>query len=475
MATTGSERGLTLRSPGPVHRRRRPAGRPGRDALGRDRATRGVRDELAQAWMDAEAYRLYTLRDVTDIVDGRSPGARSSLNKVWWSELDVRAARDRARPARPAGRAVRRGARGGRPGRVDEGLPVLAVGSDLRRAPTRSSATSIAERVLGLPAEVAADALRLHRRPAPVPRHRARPAGQGVPARAGARRLGRRRRPAARRVGGAGRDGRARRAGPRGARRARARRARPRAAARGDRPRRASPIRSSRPCAVAAPLLAEASESGTGSRTVAERWLPAIAAGEAIVAVDLDAGAPVSHGRDADLVVALRDDRLVAVPGGARRGRRPSPRSTAPAPWPRVDWSPADEMVIAVDAVAAAAVARARDRGALGTAAQLLGLGQQLLDLTVAYVKERQQFGVPIGSFQAVKHHLADAAAAPRVRPPGRVRRGLVAGDRPARRQPRRVARQGGAPRRRPLRRPRRRCSATAPSATRSSTTCTST
>ncbi len=39
--------------------------------------------------MDAEAYRLYTLRDVTDIVDGRSPGARSSLNKVWWSELDV--------------------------------------------------------------------------------------------------------------------------------------------------------------------------------------------------------------------------------------------------------------------------------------------------------------------------------------------------------------------------------------------------
>ncbi len=40
--------------------------------------------------MDAQAYRLYTLRDVTDLTDGRAPGARSSLNKVWWSELDVR-------------------------------------------------------------------------------------------------------------------------------------------------------------------------------------------------------------------------------------------------------------------------------------------------------------------------------------------------------------------------------------------------
>jgi hypothetical protein len=60
----------------------------------------------------------------------------------------------------------------------------------------------------------------------------------------------------------------------------------------------------------------------------------------------------------------------------------------------------------------AAAIALASDRGSLGTAAYLLGLGQAMLDLTVGYVKERQQFGVPIGSFQAVKHHLADAALA---------------------------------------------------------------
>src|SRR6266545_2470494 len=49
------------------------------------------------------------------------------------------------------------------------------------------------------------------------------------------------------------------------------------------------------------------------------------------------------------------------------------------------------------------------DRGAMGTAAQLVGLTRRMVDMTVEYVKERQQFGAPIGSFQAVKHHLADA------------------------------------------------------------------
>lgn len=55
---------------------------------------------------------------------------------------------------------------------------------------------------------------------------------------------------------------------------------------------------------------------------------------------------------------------------------------------------------------------RAFERAALGTAAQLVGLGRRMLDVTVAYVTERHQFGVPIGSFQAVKHHLADARLA---------------------------------------------------------------
>jgi alkylation response protein AidB-like acyl-CoA dehydrogenase len=52
------------------------------------------------------------------------------------------------------------------------------------------------------------------------------------------------------------------------------------------------------------------------------------------------------------------------------------------------------------------------DRGALGVAAQLIGLADHMLTTTVEYAKERRQFGVPIGSFQAVKHHLADVALA---------------------------------------------------------------
>jgi alkylation response protein AidB-like acyl-CoA dehydrogenase len=52
------------------------------------------------------------------------------------------------------------------------------------------------------------------------------------------------------------------------------------------------------------------------------------------------------------------------------------------------------------------------DRAALGVAAQLIGLADRMLTMTVEYAKERRQFGVPIGSFQAVKHHLADVALA---------------------------------------------------------------
>jgi alkylation response protein AidB-like acyl-CoA dehydrogenase len=51
----------------------------------------------------------------------------------------------------------------------------------------------------------------------------------------------------------------------------------------------------------------------------------------------------------------------------------------------------------------------ADDLAALGSAAVLVGLGRALVETTVAYVKDRKQFGVPVGSFQAVKHQLADA------------------------------------------------------------------
>ena len=72
-----------------------------------------------------------------------------------------------------------------------------------------------------------------------------------------------------------------------------------------------------------------------------------------------------------------------------------------------VEWSPAD-----ATALGAADWDFALDRGAVFAAAQGLGLAQRAVDLAVAYAKERQQFGKPIGSYQAVKHHLASAQVA---------------------------------------------------------------
>ncbi len=87
MATTGSERGLTLRSPG----RFLATAQRLRD-LYRDvgeHADPALRDEVIQASIDAEAYQLQTLQTVTRLVDGEQISAESSMVKLFWSELDV--------------------------------------------------------------------------------------------------------------------------------------------------------------------------------------------------------------------------------------------------------------------------------------------------------------------------------------------------------------------------------------------------
>jgi hypothetical protein len=61
---------------------------------------------------------------------------------------------------------------------------------------------------------------------------------------------------------------------------------------------------------------------------------------------------------------------------------------------------------------AAADPGRAFDLATLATAAQLLGAGRAVLDRATSYATQRVQFGRPIGSFQAVKHQLADALVA---------------------------------------------------------------
>ena len=85
MATTGSERGLTLRSPG-----RFMATAARLVALARSEPTTPrQREAVIRGWIQAQAYQLFTLRQVTDLVAGTAPGARSSLNKLYWSELDI--------------------------------------------------------------------------------------------------------------------------------------------------------------------------------------------------------------------------------------------------------------------------------------------------------------------------------------------------------------------------------------------------
>ena len=48
-----------------------------------------LRADVAQAWIDSEAYRLYTFATVGRMLAGEALGAESSLNKLFWSELDV--------------------------------------------------------------------------------------------------------------------------------------------------------------------------------------------------------------------------------------------------------------------------------------------------------------------------------------------------------------------------------------------------
>ncbi|ROQ36381.1 alkylation response protein AidB-like acyl-CoA dehydrogenase [Streptomyces sp. PanSC19] len=87
MSTAGNERGLTLRSPG-----RFTAAAERLTALWRETADpsdTALRDRVADAVVAARAYRLSAYAGVSRIAAGDSIGAESSLNKVFWSELDI--------------------------------------------------------------------------------------------------------------------------------------------------------------------------------------------------------------------------------------------------------------------------------------------------------------------------------------------------------------------------------------------------
>ncbi len=90
MSTTTSERGLTLRSPGRFMASANRLVDLYRSTAATDSvAATAARADVVQAWMDADAYRLYVLDTALRALDGEPIGAESSANKLFWSELDI--------------------------------------------------------------------------------------------------------------------------------------------------------------------------------------------------------------------------------------------------------------------------------------------------------------------------------------------------------------------------------------------------
>lgn len=159
--------------------------------------------------------------------------------------------------------------------------------------------------------------------------------------------------------------------------------------------------------AVAIPLLDE-----VASDAVKDRWIGAAANGKAVIAVGLGPSAAlVVEARRAQLLLLEHTGELHAVDPG-RTTLTAQPSVDGARRLYRVDWTPSPATRLAAGPGARAALDDAHDRGAVGAAAQLLGVSRHLLDMTVDYAKVRTQFGKPIGSFQAVKHQLADALVA---------------------------------------------------------------
>ncbi|MFI0827760.1 acyl-CoA dehydrogenase family protein [Streptomyces roseolus] len=87
MSTAGNERGLTLRSPGRFTAAAQRLAALWREAA--DPSDTAVRDRVADAVIGASAYRLFAYAHASRLAAGGSIGAESSLNKVFWSELDI--------------------------------------------------------------------------------------------------------------------------------------------------------------------------------------------------------------------------------------------------------------------------------------------------------------------------------------------------------------------------------------------------
>jgi alkylation response protein AidB-like acyl-CoA dehydrogenase len=129
--------------------------------------------------------------------------------------------------------------------------------------------------------------------------------------------------------------------------------------------------------------------------------LAGLADGSLAVAVVDDSG-PVLDAIGADTFLALRDGALVCGPGRVT-AREPIDATRGLGD---VDVAPGEAVVLVPDA--ADRWTRAERAGRVILAAEGLGAASRLLEIGVAYAKERQAFGRPIGSYQAIKHMLVD-------------------------------------------------------------------
>ncbi|MGW0698349.1 acyl-CoA dehydrogenase family protein [Streptomyces sp. NPDC002867] len=139
-----------------------------------------------------------------------------------------------------------------------------------------------------------------------------------------------------------------------------------------------------------------------GDDAAAAAWLPGIASGKTAASLcllsDDSPYALDAHAADAVFVVDGDTVRLAGAAGPVQPSADPARRPARPL----------GGTVLARGPDVAAAAAHAADVAALATAAQALGLGRTLLVRTVEYARQRTQFGVAIGSFQTMKHRLAD-------------------------------------------------------------------
>ena len=156
--------------------------------------------------------------------------------------------------------------------------------------------------------------------------------------------------------------------------------------------------------AVAIPLLASLGETACVERA---------ASGDGIVAVTFAGDVErVTYGTCADAAVVCTDDSVRLLGKGDFRVREIARSVDHAWPFGAIDADAGAGQVVAEGPEAAAAVADAYDRGVLAAAAELCGLGEHLLSAAVDYATQRTQFGVAIGTYQAIKHHLADVRIA---------------------------------------------------------------